>query len=77
MAATVNDLLDNAKALSEHSRIDLAERILETLDYSDDVMRSHLAIIEKRVEEVKSGNVKLISAEEVFREADALLKRYK
>jgi putative addiction module component (TIGR02574 family) len=75
MPATVNDLLHDAKALPEDSRIDLAERILESLDYSDEVKNSHLSIIEKRAEEVRSGKVKLIPAEQVFREADALLKK--
>lgn len=74
MSTAVADLLDDAKGLSEVSRIDLAERILETLDYSDEVRDSHLEIIQRRVDEVKLGKVKLIPADEVFRDAEALLK---
>jgi len=74
MSTTVTELLDDAKSLSEVSRIDLAERILETLDYSDEVSKAHLEIIQRRVDEVKSGKVKLIPADDVFRDAEALLK---
>lgn len=74
MPATVSGLLDDAKALSESSRIDLAERILETLDYSDEVMHAHLEIVERRAEEVRSGKVKMIPGDQVFREVDDLLK---
>ena len=49
----------------------------EFSDDFDEEIRSHLAIIEKRAEEVKSSMVKLISADEIFREADAILNNQK
>lgn len=68
-----SELLEKALTLSSHDRGELAGRLLESLDEGsaeEGVEAAWDAEIAKRVEEVRSGRVKLIAGEQVLREIE-------
>jgi putative addiction module component (TIGR02574 family) len=76
MAATVEKLAQDALALSQRERAELAHKILVSLEdvadeNVDDVWDEE---IERRVERIKEGTAKGRPAEEIFRDIRA---RYK
>jgi putative addiction module component (TIGR02574 family) len=77
MPTLVEELSARAKTLSAEDRARLAEELLESLDQEpeSEVEAAWDREIERRVAEVESGTVNLISAEEVHAEARRLLRR--
>jgi putative addiction module component (TIGR02574 family) len=77
MSTLVEELSARAKTLSAEDRARLAEELLESLDQEpeSEVEAAWDREIERRVAEVESGTVKLISAEEVHAEARRLIRR--
>jgi putative addiction module component (TIGR02574 family) len=77
MPTLVEELSARAKTLSAEDRAHLAEELLESLDQESEseVEAAWDREIERRVAEVESGTVKLISAEEVHAEARRLIRR--
>lgn len=77
MPTLVEELSARAKTLSAKDRARLAEELLESLDQEPEaeVEAAWDREIERRVAEVESGSVKLISAEEVHAEAQRLIRR--
>jgi putative addiction module component (TIGR02574 family) len=77
MSTLVEELSARAKTLSAENRARLAEELLESLDSEpeSEVEAAWDREIERRVTEVESGTVKLISAEEVHAEARSLIRR--
>jgi putative addiction module component (TIGR02574 family) len=77
MSTLVEELSARAKTLSAEDRARLAEELLESLDPEpeSEVEAAWDREIERRVTEVESGTVKLISAEEVHAEARSLIRR--
>lgn len=76
MNIRVEDLLNEAMELDPEDRADLAGRLLHTLEPADpDVEEAWRAEIRKRMEELDSGAVQPVSAEEarkrIFRLPDA------
>ena len=76
MNATTEEIIELALALPSDARAMLAERLVESLDPIDDEQVRSLWALEakRRVEELRSGAVEAIPAEEVFAEMRALSK---
>ena len=71
MKATLEHVAEEAKSLSLPERSALTRILIESLDGEPaedlaDVEQTWQAEVEKRVDEIKSGRVKTIPAEEVF-----------
>jgi putative addiction module component (TIGR02574 family) len=67
----VSDLLEKALLLSPHDRSLLIDRLIESLDGDtpeEGVEAAWDTEIKRRVNEIRSGKVKLIPGEEVLRE---------
>lgn len=77
MSTLVDELSARAKALSAEDRARLAEELLESLqeEADADAEAAWDREIERRVAEIESGAVRLISAEEVHAEARRLFRR--
>ena len=74
MIATVDSLFDQALSLSEESRLELADRLYSaTLPVEDEPDPGQMAVVLRRMEEVESGKVETIDADEVFRQIEAAL----
>ncbi len=68
MNATVDVLFEEALMLGDSQRMELVERLIPTVDDDLDIQVEQLAEVRRRVEEVRSGRVKTIPGEIVFRE---------
>ena len=71
MSATLEQVAEEAKSLSLADRSALTRILIESLDGEPaedlaNVEQAWQAEVEKRVDEIKSGRVKTIPAEEVF-----------
>ena len=78
MSILVEELSARAKALSAEDRARLVEELLDSLQGEESDTEAESAWdreIERRVAEIESGAVKLISAEEVHAEARRLIRR--
>ncbi len=77
MSALVEELSARAKTLSAEDRARLVEELLDSLQGESDTEAEDAwdREIERRVAEIESGAVKLISAEEVHAEARRLIRR--
>ncbi len=77
MSTLVEELSARAKTLSAEDRARLVEELLDSLQGESDteVENAWDREIERRVAEIESGAVKLISAEEVHAEARRLIRR--
>lgn len=69
MNAKLHQILDDALELSEEDRVNLADLLLESVDFARDFERQAEweAEIKRRVEEVENGTAKTIPWEEVRR----------
>lgn len=71
MSSKAAEILDKALALSSHERGMLINRLVESLDDGppdEGVEEAWAAEIKHRVDEIRSGKVKLIPGEQVLRE---------
>lgn len=77
MSTLVEELSARAKTLSVEDRAHLVEELLDSLQGESDTEAESAwdREIERRVAEIESGAVKLISAEEVHAEARRLIRR--
>ena len=77
MSTLVEELSARAKTLSAEDRARLVEELLDSLQGESDPEAESAwdREIERRVAEIESGAVKLISAEEVHAEARRLIRR--
>ncbi len=77
MSTLVDELSARARALSAEDRARLAEELLESLqgEADADAEAAWDREIERRVAEIESGSVRLVSAEEVHAEARRLIRR--
>ena len=77
MPTLVEELAARAMTLSAEDRARLAEELLDSLDQEpeSEVDRAWDREIERRVADLESGTVKLISADEVHAEARLLIRR--
>ena len=63
---TVNDIEAELLKLPSHERARLAEVLISSLDEEDEVARAWADVAERRYEELRTGKVKGIPAEDVF-----------
>ena len=75
MPLTREQLEVQARDLPRDERARLAEALIASLDEEAEVDRAWRAEILRRVEELESGTVETIPAQEVFAELDELLKK--
>ena len=77
MFTLVEELSARARTLSAEDRARLVEELLDSLQGESDVEAESAwdREIERRVAEIESGTVKLISADEVHAEARRLIRR--
>ena len=65
---SVDDLFEAAEQLPVEMRAQLVDRLLRTLNATDEAIdREWAAVAKRRLEEIQSGKAKLVPAEEVFR----------
>ena len=76
MAATIKQLEQALLKLSEQERAFLADRLLSSLDGEvlSEIDAALVAEAERRFEEYKSGKRQVVSAQDVFTEADRVGK---
>lgn len=74
MTATVKNLAETVVLLPPKARAYLAERLLESLDEAGNE-QAWIKEATRRRDEVRSGKVKPIPAEEVYRRIERLLKK--
>ena len=74
MTATLKDLAEAVVKLPANERAFLAEELLASLDEAE-IEKSWGEEAKRRRDEVRSGRVKAIEAEAVYRRIDDLLKR--
>jgi putative addiction module component (TIGR02574 family) len=74
MTTSVEELVKRARALSPQDRARLAEELLTSLDEDSDADAEAAweQEIARRVDEIKAGRAKLISAEQVFAETERI-----
>jgi putative addiction module component (TIGR02574 family) len=77
MAALNEQLLCDVLALSIDARAELVDKILESLNLGPDekIVAAWEEKIERRIEEVEKGKVKLISENQVFDEIRTRFKK--
>ena len=77
MHLTVEQIADEALALPSEARALLADRLVESLDPAEDGYIRQLWMREarQRVDQVRSGEVKAIAAEEVFAQVRQAIAR--
>jgi putative addiction module component (TIGR02574 family) len=76
MADLVSELTERARALPIEQRARLAEQILATLDPQDeDVEAAWDEEIRKRIDEIETGAVKTVPAEQAFAQVRQALRR--
>ena len=77
MSTSIEELSARAKTMSAEDRARLVEELLDSLQGVSDTEAENAwdREIERRVAEIESGAVKLISAEEVHAEARRLIRR--
>jgi putative addiction module component (TIGR02574 family) len=68
MTLTVTELYEAAMALSEEDRAELTEHLVASLPATNGLHPSWRAELHRRADEVASGKVQLIPADEVFQE---------
>jgi len=69
-------LVDEASVLPVEDRIFVVDSLLRTLNsINDDIDAAWVAVAERRREELRSGRVRGIPAEEVFEEARRLVEK--
>ena len=76
MAATIKQLEQALLKLSKQERAFLADRLLSSLDGEvlSEVDAAWVAEAERRFQEYKSGKRQVLSAQDVFAEAERVLK---
>jgi putative addiction module component (TIGR02574 family) len=74
MAMRDEDVESAAMQMTRSSRARLAEMLLISLDEEDEIEAAWGEEIERRVQEIDSGQVELIPGEQVMAELRALLK---
>lgn len=74
MTAEVAELLEKAMQLPQEAREELAEAILEQSEPDGEYMAEWLAVVEQRIENVRTGKSKLTSAEDAHRSVRQMLQ---
>lgn len=75
MMQNVTRILDEAEQLSVAEREELADRLVESLvrDIPPEIQRAHITEVRRRIAEVATGEVSLVSGEEAMRRVRQLV----
>ena len=71
MIADIDTLFAEALALSDDARLQLVERLIPTIQSEPSLEVDQIQEVQRRMEDVRSGRVKTISGEQVFRDIDS------
>lgn len=76
MTQNVARILDEAEQLSIAEREELADRLVESLvrDIPPEIQRAHVTEVRRRIAEVASGEVSLVSGDEAMRRVRQLVE---
>jgi putative addiction module component (TIGR02574 family) len=80
MSTNFEEIMADAMKLPLRERVRLAQQLVSTLDDAEEATGADIAALwvdeaERRLEELRSGAVEGVSAEEAFRKAREALKR--
>ena len=70
----VEQIENDALALSRSERERVAETLVASLDWDPDVEKAWNEEIQRRIQDIDSGKTKLIPGDEVLREIDDLVR---
>jgi putative addiction module component (TIGR02574 family) len=73
MIATLDAVFAEALALPDEARLQLVERLIPTLESDPSLEGEQIEEVQRRMEEVRSGEVQTIPGEQVFREIEESL----
>jgi putative addiction module component (TIGR02574 family) len=73
MIADIDTLFAEALALPDDSRLQLVERLIPTIQSEPSLEAEQVQEVQRRMEQVRSGQVKTIPGEQVFREIEQSL----
>jgi hypothetical protein len=75
MTQNVARILDEAEQLSVAEREELADRLVESLvrDIPPEIQRAHITEVRRRIAEVATGEVSVVSGEEAMRRVRQLV----
>ncbi len=74
MSLTAEQIESEALSLPTDARARIARALIESLDEDAEVERAWQEEVQRRLDDLRSGRVEGIPAEEVFAEIDALLR---
>ena len=73
MIATLDSLFAEALALPDDTRLQLVERLIPTIQSEPSLEEEQIQEVHRRMDDVRSGRVKTIPGEQVFREIEQSL----
>ncbi len=75
MTQALVEILKEVDQLSAIEKAELADRLAESLgsDIPEEIENEQIAIVRKRIAEVESGSVELISGEEAFKQVQRII----
>ncbi|MBL9178860.1 MAG: addiction module protein [Verrucomicrobiaceae bacterium] len=73
MIADIDTLFAEALALPDDSRLQLVERLIPTIQSEPSLEAEQVQEVQRRMDDVRSGRVKTIPGEQVFREIEQSL----
>lgn len=73
MIADIDTLFAEALALPDEARLQLVERLIPTIQTEPLFEAEQVQLVQRRMDEVRSGRVKTISGEQVFSEIEQSL----
>jgi putative addiction module component (TIGR02574 family) len=73
MIATIDTLFAEALSLSDDTRLQLVERLIPTIQSEPSLEAEQIQEVQRRMDDVRSGRVKTIPGEQVFREIEQSL----
>jgi putative addiction module component (TIGR02574 family) len=76
MTAQTSDIMERAEVLPIDMKLELVDRLLESISSSaKDVDEAWKVEVERRIDEVESGEVELLPGDEVFARIRARVRR--
>ncbi len=73
MIATIDTLFAEALSLPDDTRLQLVERLIPTIQSEPSLEAEQIQEVQRRMDDVRSGRVKTIPGEQVFREVEQSL----
>ena len=73
MEATLDTLFAEALTLPDEARLQLVERLIPTIHSEPSLEAEQIQEVQRRMDDVRSGRVKTLPGEQVFREIEESL----